>query len=177
MAKKKPGVVYFEPGGALIEIIPGVTTKRRFVILFPVDGVGDVELDVAVTKGRARAVSVTIAESAPGAGVTGVSLENTSVQQLLEKAVASAALIFKRAAGRNPLESGVSRELNKTVRVRQRASAERLQQVADAYARDGLDGIIDMDIATRGEPYTERHARRLKRRAEEAGLILKKGQR
>ncbi|MDP2292974.1 MAG: hypothetical protein Q8M22_17465 [Actinomycetota bacterium] len=131
------------------------------------------ELDITVSKGTATVEAVRIVRESSRPSVTGDDLRRLPLGSLVERAVELAAWLHR---GRGRLastqfatveEARQVSEAAKSAASRRRVTADRLQQVADAYVR--LDGRVE-EVAA--ELYVSRaQTYKLVAKAREAGLL------
>ena len=162
-----PEAVYFSFATRKVEIIPGLSVYERFSKPFDIDGIGRVVVDVAVTSGRARATAVHIYEAVEE-GVSGLTLNKTAVQPLVEIALRQAVAIF---GGRESGAVFTDRRGELDATIRRKVDDERLRRVAGYERAGGLEAII------KGEEVSPRHARRLRSQAIEKGFLTAEDER
>jgi hypothetical protein len=136
----------------------GAVVPARFYAKWDWDGVGIVDLTIETSEGKPRISEARISETEPGGGVTGIVLAGTPVRDLLTDAVEAVAWISSGISAQETRDAAATS-------VRRRPNAGRLQEVADAYLKDGIAGIEEL------LGVGERHAFRLKKAAIDAGLL------
>lgn len=129
-----------------------------------------VEVVLVAESGRIRVSELRVVENGD-AGLTGVKVAGVSIQQLGSIAATYAATRWVTTSEdevtvltHDPDPARISAAIKKATR--RRITQEYLAEVADAYRHDGIQGIRDIGVG-------ERHAWRLKKAAQEVGLLPK----
>lgn len=163
MPKRIEGpVLLVDPKGPTVDIGRGTLVQARFTARYVVARFGAVELDIESTdwridgSGRSRIVAARFDED-EGRGLD-FDLRGVGAKDLMARAVSQLSFISPSLADA-PTRSAEARKAT-----RRKPDKHRLQQVADAYRRDGTSAVVELGM-------TDRHARRLVAKAREAGIL------